>query len=311
MDIIFMGTPDFSVPSLAALDDRYGVKLVVAQPDKEKGRGKKVLFPPVKEEALKRGIRVLQPVKLRTDIEAIETMKSLKPDFIVVVAYGQILSEEVLSIPKYGCINLHASLLPKLRGAAPINWAIIEGHEKTGNTTMLMEKGLDTGPMLLRDEVEIGETMTAGELHDLLSSRGGDLLIRTLEGIASGTVRAEVQDHGSHTYAPMLKKETGLIDWTRSAVELERLIRGLAPSPAAYSYVGDDQVKILEAKVIKNTLGKPGEIMEVTKAGLVVSTGNGTLSIQKVQYPNRKPMTIRDFLNGNRIDATEFKGGLQ
>lgn len=310
MDIIFMGTPDFSVPSLAALDDRYGVKLVVAQPDKEKGRGKKVLFPPVKEEALKRGIRVLQPVKLRSDIDAIEVMKSLKPDFIVVVAYGQILSEEVLSIPKYGCINLHASLLPKLRGAAPINWAIIEGHEKTGNTTMLMEKGLDTGPMLLRDEVEIGETMTAGELHDLLSSRGADLLIRTLEGIASGTIEAEVQDHDSHTYAPMLKKETGLIDWTRSAVEIERLIRGLAPSPAAYSYVGDDQVKILEAKVIMDTLGKPGEIMEVTKAGLVVSTGHGSLSIQKVQYPNKKPMTIRDFLNGNRIDATEFKGGL-
>jgi len=181
LDIIFMGTPDFSVPSLASLDDRYGVKLVVAQPDKEKGRGKKVLFPPVKEEALKRGIRVIQPVRLRTDTAAIEEMRAIEPDFIVVVAYGQILSEEVLSIPKYGCINLHASLLPKLRGAAPINWAIIEGHEKSGNTTMLMEKGLDTGPMLLKDEVVIGEKMTAGELHDLLSQRGADLLLRTVE----------------------------------------------------------------------------------------------------------------------------------
>lgn len=311
MDIIFMGTPDFSVPSLAALDDRYGVKLVVAQPDKEKGRGKKVLFPPVKEEAIKRGIRVIQPVKLRTDTAAIEEIRSLKPDFIVVVAYGQILSEEVLSIPKYGCINLHASLLPKLRGAAPINWAIIEGHEKSGNTTMLMEKGLDTGPMLLRDEVEIGETMTAGELHDLLSQRGADLLLRTIEGIKRGEITPEAQDHSSHTYAPMLKKETGLIEWTKDAVEIERLIRGLAPVPGAYSFIGDDQVKILEAKVIEDTPGKPGEITEVSKAGLVVSTGNGSLSIQKVQYPNKKPMAIRDFLNGNRIDSTEFKGGLK
>jgi len=302
-----MGTPDFSVPSLAALDDRYGVKLVVAQPDKEKGRGKKVLFPPVKEEALKRGIRVIQPSKLRT----IEEIKALEPDFIVVVAYGQILSEEVLSIPKYGCINLHASLLPKLRGAAPINWAIIEGHEKSGNTTMLMEKGLDTGPMLLRDEIEIGEAMTAGELHDLLSQRGSDLLLRTIDGIASGTIMPEAQDHGSHTYAPMLKKETGLIDWTRDAVEIERLIRGLAPVPGAYSFIGDDQVKILEAKVMKDTPGRPGEITEVSKAGIIVSTGNGSLSIQKVQYPNKKPMAVRDFLNGNRIDSTEFKGGLK
>lgn len=311
MDIIFMGTPDFSVPSLAALDDRYGVKLVVAQPDKEKGRGKKVLFPPVKEEAIKRGIRVIQPVKLRTDADAIEEIRALKPDFIVVVAYGQILSEEVLSIPRYGCINLHASLLPKLRGAAPINWAIIEGHEKSGNTTMLMEKGLDTGPMLLKDEVEIGKTMTAGELHDLLSQRGADLLIRTIEGIVSGGIVPEAQDHISHTYAPMLKKETGLIDWTKDAVEIERLIRGLAPVPGAYSFIGDDQVKILDAKVIEDTLGKPGEITDVSKSGLVVSTGNGSLSIQKVQYPNKKPMTIRDFLNGNRIDSTEFKGGLK
>ncbi|ETA82044.1 methionyl-tRNA formyltransferase [Youngiibacter fragilis 232.1] len=311
MDIIFMGTPDFSVPSLASLDDRYGVKLVVAQPDKEKGRGKKVLFPPVKEEALKRGIRVIQPVRLRTDTAAIEEMRAIEPDFIVVVAYGQILSEEVLSIPKYGCINLHASLLPKLRGAAPINWAIIEGHEKSGNTTMLMEKGLDTGPMLLKDEVVIGEKMTAGELHDLLSQRGADLLLRTVEGISKGTIKPEAQDHGSHTYAPMLKKETGLIDWTKDAVEIERLIRGLAPVPGAYSFIGDDQVKILEAKVIQDTFGKPGEITDVSKAGLVVSTGNGSLSIQKVQYPNKKPMAIRDFLNGNRIDSTEFKGGIK
>jgi methionyl-tRNA formyltransferase len=310
LDIIFMGTPYFSVPSLSALDDRHGVKLVVAQPDKEKGRGKKLLFPPVKDEALKRGIRVIQPAKLRTDMDAIEEMRSLKPDFIVVVAYGQILSEEVLSIPKYGCINLHASLLPKLRGAAPINWAIIEGHEKTGNTTMLMEKGLDTGPMLLKEEVAIGEKMTAGELHDLLSQRGSDLLLRTIDGIAAGTIRPEAQDHDSHTYAPMLKKETGLIDWTRSAAEIERLIRGLAPSPGAYSFIGDEQVKLLEANVMKETPGKPGAIIEVSKAGLLVSTGNGSLNIQKVQYPNKKPMAIRDFLNGNKIDATEFKGGL-
>lgn len=304
-----MGTPDFSVPSLQALDDRFGVCLVVTQPDKEKGRGKKIIYSPVKEEALKRGIRVLQPVKIKTDVEVIGEIRKVEPDFIVVVAYGQLLSEEILSIPRFGCINLHASLLPELRGAAPINWAIIRGNREAGNTTMLMEKGLDSGPMLLKDILGIHDKMTAGELHDLLSTRGGDLLIRTLEGLAEGTLKPEVQDHDRSTYAPMLNRETGNIDWTRSAEEVLNLIRGLAPSPAAYTYIGDDQVKVLEAEIVPKDDVRPGTILDVSKAGILAGTGKDALLLTKIQYPGKKPMLLRDFLNGNKITEKEFNGG--
>ncbi|HSR04307.1 MAG TPA: methionyl-tRNA formyltransferase, partial [Proteiniclasticum sp.] len=208
MKIIFMGTPDFAVPSLKEIDDHYGVDLVVTQPDKQKGRGKKVQFSPVKEEALKRNIRVIQPVKLRTDQEAIEEIRSIAPDFIVVVAYGQILSEEVLSIPKYGCINLHASLLPELRGAAPLNFALIEGHGESGSTTMLMDKGIDTGDMLLTDRVVLDDKMNVETLHDLLSSRGGKLLIDSMEGVADGSIVPMKQNHEKSTHAPLITKET-------------------------------------------------------------------------------------------------------
>ncbi|HSP46961.1 MAG TPA: methionyl-tRNA formyltransferase [Clostridiaceae bacterium] len=309
MKIVFMGTPDFSVPSLKALDDRYGVSLVITQPDKEKGRGKKIIHSPVKEEALKRGIRVLQPVKIKADAEVIEEIRKEEPDFIVVVAYGQILSEEILAIPRFGCINLHASLLPELRGAAPINWAIIRGNRQAGNTTMLMEKGLDSGPMLLKDILGIHDKMTAGELHDLLSERGGDLLIRTLEGLAEGTLKPEVQDHERSTYAPMLTKETGNIDWTKSAEEVLNLIRGLAPAPAAYTYIGDDQVKVLEAEIVPKGDVRPGAILDVSKAGILAGTGKGALLLTKIQYPGKKPMLLRDFLNGNKITENEFNGG--
>lgn len=304
-----MGTPDFSVPSLKALDDRYGVSLVVTQPDKEKGRGKKIIYSPVKEEALKRGIRVLQPVRIKTDNEVIREIRNEEPDFIVVVAYGQILSEEILSIPRLGCINLHASLLPQLRGAAPINWAIIRGNQEAGNTTMLMEKGLDSGPMILKDILGIHDKMTAGELHDLLSTRGGDLLIRTLEGLAEGTLKPELQDHDRFTYAPMLTKETGNIDWTKSAEEVMNLIRGLAPAPAAYTYIGDDQVKVLEAQIVKKGDVLPGTILDVSKAGILAGTGKDALLLTKIQYPGKKPMLLRDFLNGNKITEKEFNGG--
>ena len=181
MKIVFMGTPDFAVPSLEALIDKFGVEAVFTQPDRPRGRGKKMVFSPVKEIAVKHDIKVFQPEKLKDDIEAVEYLKELKPDFIIVVAFGQILTKEVLDIPKYGCINLHASLLPMYRGAAPLNWVIINGEEKTGNTTMLMDVGLDTGDMLLKDEVEITKNMTSGELHDILMNRGGELLIKQLK----------------------------------------------------------------------------------------------------------------------------------
>lgn len=307
LKIVFMGTPDFAVPSLKEIDDRYGVRLVVTQPDKQKGRGKKLQYSPVKEEALKRNIRVLQPLKLRNDREVIEEIKHLSPDFIIVVAYGQILSEEVLSIPRHGCINLHASLLPKLRGAAPLNFALIQGHEESGSTTMLMDKGLDTGDMLLTDRVKLDEDMNVEVLHDMLSSRGGKLLIESMEGMVDGSITPRKQNHGDSTYAPLITKETCEISWDKSAREIHDLVRGLAPVPGAFSYIEENKVKILETRVLEGKGSEPGTILEVTREGIQVATGDGILQILKLQYPGKKPMLVRDFLNGNEITVKKFK----
>lgn len=308
MKIVFMGTPDFSVPSLKSIDDRYGVDLVITQPDKPKGRGKKLQPSPVKEEALKRKIKVLQPVRLRKDEEVINEVKALSPDFIIVVAYGQILSEEVLEIPKYGCINLHASLLPKLRGAAPLNFALMEGHKESGATTMLMDKGLDTGDMLLTHKVSLHDDMFVGDLHDVLSESGGELLIKTMEGLVNGTITPMKQNHEESTYAPLLTKENMEIDWSRSAKEINQQIRGLSPYPGAFTYVDSQKVKILEAKAIKTvTKGTPGTIKDVSPQGILVTTGEGELKIVKMQMPGKKPMMIDTYLNGNTFTATEFK----
>lgn len=306
-----MGTPEFAVPSLKELDDKYQIKLVLTQPDKEKGRGKKVQVSPVKEEALKRGIRVLQPIKLRQDKETIEEMKKIEPDFIIVVAYGQILSEEVLNIPKYGCINLHASLLPKLRGAAPLNFALIEGHKETGSTTMLMDKGLDTGDMLLRESLIIDDSMDLKELHDTLSSSGGNLLKRTIEGVLDGTIERVKQNDEESSYAHMIDKETCNIDWRKSAIEINNLIRGLSPVPAAFSHLGKDRVKILKASCLENDYEEPGRIIEVSVNGILVATGKGSLLITKLQYPGKKPMEVRDFLNGNEITENLFQRSVE
>ena len=302
-----MGTPDFSVPSLKVLDDRYGVSLVVTQPDKEKGRGKKVTFPPVKEEAVKRNIPVRQPARLRDDKVLIEEMKSMAPDFIIVVAYGQILSEEILAIPKYGCINLHASLLPKLRGAAPLNFALIEGHKESGATTMLMDKGLDTGDMLLVRKIELSEQMNVEELHDRISEMGGELLVETIEGLMSGSVKPQPQKHEESTYAPLITKELQLIQWDRPSFAVHNLVRGLSPVPGAFSYVDGQKVKILETEVVEGTGGAPGEILEISKEGITVATGDGLIRILRLQYPGKKPMAVRDFLNGNSITEKYFK----
>lgn len=311
MKIIFMGTPDFAVPSLKEIDDHYGVNLVVTQPDKQKGRGKKVKFSPVKEEALKRNINVLQPLKLKNDREAIEEIRNLEPDFIIVVAYGQILSEEVLSIPKYGCINLHASLLPELRGAAPLNFALIEGHKESGSTTMLMEKGLDTGDMLLTDRIVLDDQMNVEALHDLLSSRGGKLLIDSIEGVADGSIIPKKQNHEKSTYAPLITKETCEIDWTKSAREIHNLVRGLSPVPGAFSYIEDQKVKILETEVEEGKYDESGTILDVSPDGVLVSTGEGVIQILKLQYPGKKPMSVRDFLNGNEITAKKMKRSVE
>lgn len=311
LKIVFMGTPDFAVPSLQEIDDHYGVDLVVTQPDKQKGRGKKLQFSPVKEEALKRDIRVLQPVKLRNDREVIEEIQSLAPDFIIVVAYGQILSEEVLSIPRYGCINLHASLLPKLRGAAPLNFALIEGHKESGSTTMLMDKGLDTGDMLLTDKVVLDDQMNVEVLHDLLSSRGGKLLIESMEGLKNGNISPVKQNHEASTYAPLITRETCEISWEKPAREIHNLVRGLSPVPGAFSYIEENKVKILETEVLEGQSSEPGTILEVSPKGIQVATGDGILLIRKLQYPGKKPMLVRDFLNGNEITAKTFKRSVE
>lgn len=301
MKIVFMGTPDFAVPSFKKIIEVFGVEAVFTQPDKPKGRGKKIAYSQVKEVALENNIKVLQPIKLKDDRESIDYLKELRPDFIIVVAFGQILTKEVLDIPKYGCINLHGSLLPMYRGAAPLNWAIIKGEKKSGNTTMLMDVGLDTGDMLLKDEVEIIEDMTAGNLHDILMERGADLLIETIKGLYNGNITPEKQE-GETFYAKMLNKELALINWNNSAWDIHNLVRGLNPWPIAYTNYEDKPMKIYESKVLKEDSKKePGTIVSVSKEGIRVATLDGTLLIKKIQFPNGKPLTIEQYINGNEI----------
>lgn len=303
MKIVFMGTPDFAVPSLEALIEKYGVEAVFTQPDRPKGRGKKMAFSPVKEVAVKHDIKVFQPEKLKDDRDAVEYLKELSPDFIIVVAFGQILTKEVLDIPKYGCINLHASLLPMYRGAAPINWVVVNGEKKSGNTTMLMDVGLDTGDMLLKDEVEITENMTAGELHDILMARGGNLLIETIEGLANGTIKG-IKQEGETCYAKMLSKDTGKISWDNSAREIHNLIRGLNPWPIAHTTYKNENMKIYQSEVLSEDSNKePGTIISVNKTGMKVSCKEGVLLVKKVQFPNGKPLTIEQYINGKDIEV--------
>ncbi|WP_315067346.1 methionyl-tRNA formyltransferase [uncultured Clostridium sp.] len=301
MNIVFMGTPDFAVPSLSKLIEKYGVTAVLTQPDKPKGRGKKLAYSAVKEEAVKHEIPVYQPIKLREDAELIQKLKDLKPDFIIVVAFGQILPKEVLDIPKYGCINLHGSLLPMYRGAAPIQWAVIKGEKVSGNTTMLMDVGLDTGDMLLKDEVEITDSMTAGELFDLLKVRGADLLVKSIDGMIDGSITPEKQ--GDETfYAKPLDKNIASIDWNKSSIEVHNLVRGLNPWPIAYTSYNDERMKIFETEALKEDTSKePGTIIDVSKNGVKVACKEGVLLIKKVQFPNGKPLTIEQYINGHEI----------
>lgn len=305
MNIIFMGTPDFSVPSLKALIENHNVQCVFTQPDRPKGRGKKLAMSPVKELALQYNIPVYQPMKLKNNLEMRELIEGLKPDFIIVVAFGQLLPKEILDIPRYGCINLHASLLPAYRGAAPINWCIINGEKKSGNTTMLMDVGLDTGDMLLKEEVVLNEQISAGELHDILSTRGASLLLRTIDGLAKGSIIPEKQQNDLSCYSPMLDKSLGEIQWQKSAEEIHNLIRGLNPWPIAYTYYKDQMLKIYESKVVEKAHNlTPGTIAEVSKKGILVATGENYLLIEKLQFPNGKPLKVSDYLNGNNIDKS-------
>jgi len=306
MKIVFMGTPEFAVPSLERLIDEFEVEAVFTQPDKPKGRGKKVAMSEIKEAALNHGLTVYQPVNLRKDEGLIKVLKDMEPDFIVVVAYGQILSKKVLDIPKYGCINLHASLLPKYRGAAPINWAVIRGEKMSGNTTMLMDVGLDTGDILLKSAVPITESMTAGELHDILKEDGADLLIETLRKFAESKIVRQRQENWDGFYASMLNKEMAAIDWTRSNNEIHNLVRGLNPWPIAYTHYKNSVMKIYSSVVLgSESASKAGTITDVSKEGIRVSCGQGEIVIKKVQFPGGKPLDVSEYIKGHKIDINE------
>lgn len=310
MKAIFMGTPDFAVPTLQKMIDMgIEVTAVVTQPDKAKGRGKKVIYSPVKECALAHDLPVYQPVRIRKEPEFIQTLRDMQPDVIVVVAFGQILPKEILDIPRLGCVNVHASLLPKFRGAAPIQWSIIDGEEVTGVTTMLMDVGLDTGDMLLKAEIPMDPKETGGSLHDKLAAVGGELLEKTLIGLEAGTIVPEKQDDSqAGEYARMLDKELGHIDFNQPAVVIERLIRGLNPWPSAYTYIDGKTLKIWEAEVLDRNYGcEYGEVAEVTRNCLIIQTGVGALSVKSVQLQGKKRMDIAAFLNGYTIEkGTRF-----
>ena len=310
MKAVFMGTPDFAVPTLQKMIDMgIEVTAVVTQPDKAKGRGKKVIYSPVKECALAHELPVYQPVRIRKEPEFIQTLRDMQPDVIVVVAFGQILPKEILDIPRLGCVNVHASLLPKFRGAAPIQWSIIDGEEVTGVTTMLMDVGLDTGDMLLKAEIPMDPKETGGSLHDKLAAVGGELLEKTLIGLEAGTIVPEKQDDSqAGEYARMLDKELGHIDFNQPAVVIERLIRGLNPWPSAYTYIDGKTLKIWEAEVLDRNYGcEYGEVAEVTRNCLIIQTGVGALSVKSVQLQGKKRMDIAAFLNGYTIEkGTRF-----
>lgn len=309
MKIVFMGTPEFAVPGLEALIENFTVEAVLTQPDKARGRGKKITFSPIKEVAVKHNIEVLQPNSLRKEREVIDRIKEIEPDFIIVVAYGQILTKEVLDIPKYACINLHASLLPKFRGAAPINWAIINGEKKSGNTTMHMDVGLDTGDMLLKQEVEIKEDMTYGELHDILMENGAQLLVDTINGIVDETIKPEKQNHEESCYASKLDKKMACIDWNKSSKEIHDFVRGLNPWPVAYTYYGDKVMKIYETKSLdKDVTEEPGTITKVNAEGIEIACGTGALLINKIQFPGKKALEVKEYLKGNSIEEKTLLG---
>lgn len=310
MKIVYMGTPDFAVPPLQKLcENGYRVELVVTQPDKARDRGKKVQHPPVKEKALEFGIEVLQPEKIKGNVEFLGRIKAIDPDMIVVAAYGRLLPPELLQIPKLGCINIHASLLPKYRGAAPIHRSVINGEEKTGVTLMYMEEGLDTGDMIAARSIEIGRKTTA-ELHDELSAMGADLLVKTLPFIEMGINGRTKQDDSFATYAPMIGKEDELVDFSKTPEEIERLIRGLNSWPGAYTTYKGERMKLWGAEAIDEKTAKPdGTITGVTKSGIKVAAGGRILLLKRIQLQGKKAMDVSEYLIGNKIETGEVLGG--
>ncbi len=316
LNVLFMGTPDFAEESLKAIYNAgYNILGVVTNPDRPKGRGMKMMASPVKEFAIEKNIPVYQPEKVRKNEEFIEIVKNLKPDVICVVAYGKILPKEILDIPELGCINVHGSLLPEYRGAAPIQWAVLNGDKTTGVTTMYMDVGMDTGDMILKQEVEIGEDETTGELWDRLSIIGGELLVKTLEQIEAGTAPREKQ--GEHfTMAPMLDKSQAKIDWeNKTAQEIKNLVRGLNPIMGAFTYLNGKKIKFWKVDVA-NSIGYDSDNLKMIKNGTVlvsdqrdglfIKTADGILKVIEIQGENAKKMNIGDFLRGNQINEFEI-----
>ncbi len=310
MRIIFMGTPEFACPTLKTLIERgEQVVAVVTQPDRPKGRGQQTLPPPVKTLALKHGIPVMQPLKVRHP-DAIEEIRALKPDLIVVVAFGQILPKALLEIPRSGCVNVHASLLPRYRGAAPLNWCIINGETETGVTTMMMDVGLDTGDMLLKAVTPIDPDEDTSSLHDRLSQLGAELLAETIERLAAGGVAPEKQDDALTCYAPMLKKEDGLIEWGKDAASIKNLVRGMTPWPGAYSHIDEKLLKVFRVQVGSGA-GRPGEIIAAGRDGIEVACGEGSVVIYELQLEGKKRLPAAEFLAGCKLEpgATLGKKG--
>lgn len=309
MKVIFMGTPDFAVGALDAIVEAgHEVALVVTQEDKPKGRGKEIQFTPVKEAAIKHGLEVYQPHRVKHE-EAVAKLREYNADVFVVAAYGQILSKELLDMPKYGCVNIHASLLPKYRGAAPIQWSIIDGEKVTGVTTQMMAEGIDTGDILDVIEVEIDKEETGGSLFDKLTVAGSEVILKTLKKLEDGTVTRTPQDHSKSTYAKMLDKKLGNIDFNMSAEAIERLIRGLNPWPSAYTMYKGKTLKIWKAEVIeKDYDGQLGQIVDKTKKAVMVKTGNGALAIIELQLEGKKRMTTEAFLCGAGFELGEMLG---
>lgn len=306
MNIVFMGTPDFAVESLSKIyENGHKILAVVSQPDRPAGRNMKLMPTPVKAYAEEKGLKVYQPEKIRKDEELYEILKSLKPDVIVVVAFGQILPQRILDIPKFGCVNVHGSLLPKYRGAAPIQWSVINGEEITGITTMYMDAGMDTGDMIQKLEVKIDSDDTFGTLYDKMKAAGGKLIIETLEKIAEGSANRTKQPE-DFTMAPMIEKSMGNIDWNNSSIKIRNLIRGLNPMPGAFTTINGEKMKIWKAEYVEGIEKAegiiPGTVIEANrKDGLLIATGDGVLEITEIQMPNSKKMLARDYFNGHTI----------
>jgi methionyl-tRNA formyltransferase len=303
MKIIFMGTPDFAVPSLKAIyDEGYEIPLVITQPDRKKGRQKKISPPPVKVAAVELGLQILQPYSIKENF-VIERIKKILPDVIVVVAYGQLIPDAVLQIPRYGCLNVHASLLPKYRGAAPIHWAIINGEKQTGISIMQMDKGLDTGDILAQKILDISIKDNLGSVHDKLSVLGANLLVQTIKLLPSG-VNKIPQDENKATYAPKIDRTIEKINWNESAYNIHNLIRGLNPYPGAYTYLNDQLLKIWDSEIESQEIikGKPGEIIEVNNSeGIFVQTAKGIIKLKELQLAGKKRLPFSEFLKGKSL----------